>query len=148
MNDSNFGTISHNVIETTKSYLSSQLKNPVITVGRSVINIRGDGMQFIVTTRDIMIGQIDEDNTQDAIVSYLAIPAGKMNYRKHLLMLNKGEMKVVRDFASDMKVMQISNRTVWAEVPKYGTNSPLHTCNKCTDNVKYKLVGDSLQLFK
>jgi hypothetical protein len=57
-------------------------------------------------------------------------------------------MKVVKDFVSEMKVMQISNRIVFAEIPKHGSNSPLHDCNECKDNVKYRLAGDSLQLLK
>jgi len=147
-NSSNFGVISKSIIETTKAYLSSQLKKPKIEVGTNSIKIWNEEMLYIVTTKDINIGLIDEDNTQDAIVSYLIVPTGKTKYRKHLLMLNKGEMKVVCDFISEMKVMQISNRIVYAEIPKYGANSPLHTCDKCMNNIQYKLAGDSLQLIK
>jgi hypothetical protein len=148
-NNLNGGDISKNVIELTKTYLSGQLKNPVIgTEGTGVIKISGEGMIFLIIGNDINIGQIDEDNRQDAIVSYTVIPTGKAKYRKHLLMLNKGEIKVVRDFASEMQVMQISNRIIYTEIPKHGPDNPLHSCNECKDHVSYKWAGDSLQVIK
>jgi hypothetical protein len=147
--NSNFGAITKSIIETTKSYLSKGLQNPKISYeNNGGLNISGDGVIYRIASSDINFGLIDEDSTPDAIVSYEIIPEGKAKYRKHLLMLNKGEMKVIKDFASEMIVMQISNRVVFAEIPKYGSNSPLHTCNECKDHVKYKLSGDSLQLFK
>jgi len=148
-NTNNFGMVSKNIIDASKSYLASQVKNSKITEdSNGNIDIKGDGISFLIKAADINIGLIDEDNSQDAIVSYIVSPAGGRKYTKQLILLNKGDIKVVRDFISELRVMQISNHTVFGELPKYGPESPLHTCHECKENVKYKLVADSLQLIK
>ena len=105
-------------------------------------------MAFTIYPFDVNIGQIDEDSSDDALVTYIVSPEGKIRFKKHLILLNKGEFKVVRDFASEMKVMQIANKIVYAEVPKLGSDAPGHDCKVCKENVKYRLAGDSLQLIK
>jgi hypothetical protein len=138
-----------NIIYVTKKYLASQLKHPEIrTFNKGIINIKGEGKGFIIDSIGINIGNIDEDTTQDAIVSYLAGIEGKPLFRKHLILLNKGKLKVVRDFTSEMKVMWISNHLVYAQIPKLSSDAPTRDCNICVEDVKFKLVADTLQLVR
>lgn len=149
VSNNNFGAVSTRIIEAAKSYLRSQLKNSTISEeSNGNIIIKSTEVSYLMTAADINIGFIDEDANQDAIVRYLVTPSGGRKYHKQLIMLNKGEIKVVKDFISELRVMQISNRTIFGELPKYGPESPLHTCQECKENVKYKLSGDSLQLIK
>ena len=146
---SSFAAVSKTIIETAKSQLGSELKNPVFSLGNNgAIIIRSEEAEFFIEPSDINIGQLDEDNSEDGIVSCSVTEKGKVPYRKHLILLNKGQVKVVREFVADMNVMQISRRIVYAEIPKHGSNSPLHNCHVCKDNVMYKLSGDSLLLVK
>lgn len=148
-NNNSFGAVSQRVIDAAKAYLSSQLKNPVVQVGSNgVLNFKSADISYTIEPNGINIGLLDEDALQDAIVSYVVIPNGRPKYTKQLILLNKGNMKVVKDFASELRVMQISNRTIFGELPSHGPDSPLHTCNECKQTVKYKLSGDSLQLIK
>ncbi len=149
LDSTSFGAVSSRVIETTKSYLANQLKNSTIAAeSNGDINIKGGGTSFLVTARDINIGLIDEDNSLDAIVSCLVTESDTKKFHKQLILLNKGGIKVVKEFVSELRVMMISNRTVFGELPKYGPDSPLRNCPECKENVKYKLVADSLQLIR
>ena len=148
-NTNDFGAVSKSVIDAAQTYLASQLKNPIISIeNNGNIIIKAEGMSYLLAAGNINIGLIDEEQNQDAIVSYLVTLADGRKFHRQLILLNKGEIKVVRDFVSELRVMQISNRTIFGELPKFGPNSPLHTCGECKENVKYKLVADSLQLIK
>jgi hypothetical protein len=148
-NDKSFVTVSENIIKVAKTYLASQLNNPEIKAeGNSTIIIRSQGIYYTINSSDIIIGQIDEDSSDDAIVSYTVSPADKPRLKKHLIILNKGEYKVVRDFASDLKVMWIANKIVYGQIPKLPSDAPNYDCKICKEDVKYKLVADSLQIVK
>jgi uncharacterized protein YcfL len=145
--DESFATISKNIINVSKTYLASQLTNPEIkTESNGVINIRSTDISYTIYPFDINIGQIDEDSSMDAIVSYFVSAIGKPQLKKHLILLNKGEFKVVRNFPSELKVMWIANKIVYGQVPKIAPDAPGHDCKVCKQEVKYKLVADSLQL--
>ena len=143
--DSDFSITSKKILETTESYLSGQLANPSIgTEPNGIIDIKSPGMLFQVNPYDINIGKLDEDNTDDALVTYTVAPEGVPKYQKHLIILDRDGYKVVKDFRLEFKVMQIANRRVFAERPKISNDSPAHDCSHCKENVQYRLAGDSL----
>ena len=144
--NTNFGYVSSKVIEVTRSYLAAKLPHAVISTNSDgLLSIQSPELGFEVAPQGINLGQIDEDASLDAIVSFVVSPAGKPKYSCQLLMLNKDSLKVIREFKSELRVMQISNRIVWGEIPNHGPDTPLHGCNECKVTVKYKLSGDSLQ---
>ena len=146
---SSFAEVSKNIIDTAKAYLGREVSHPVFSIGNNgAIIIRGESTEFFIDPSDINIGQMDSDKTEDGIVSCAVTLGGKYPFRKHLLILNNGYLHVVKEFVSDMKVMQISKRIVYAERPIHSANSPLHDCHVCKENVMYKLAGDSLQEVK
>ena len=143
--ESEFEVTSKKILETTENYLSGKLANPTIsTEPDGVIDIKSPGMLFTVNPYDINIGKLDEDNTDDALVTYTVSPEGEPKYQKHLIILDRDGYKVVKDFRLEFKVMQIANRRVFAERPKISNDSPAHNCSHCKENVQYQLAGDSL----
>lgn len=147
--DSDFSITSKKILETTENYLSGQLSNPSIgTEPNGIIDIKSPGMLFQVNPYDINIGKLDDDNTDDALVTYTVSPEGEPKYQKHLIILDRDGYKVVKDFRLEFKVMQIANRRVFAERPKISDDAPTHNCSHCKENVQYQLTGDSLVVVK
>jgi hypothetical protein len=126
------------------NYFKHKFKEPIISENEGLVRIQGD-MEISLFKQDkIFIGKLDNDDTQDAIVTYGYQKTGSMAYDRHLILLNTDSLRVVKDFPAVMKIQEIASKRVIALIdttPKEVNTAP---CPSCQVLLKLKLEGDSL----
>jgi hypothetical protein len=126
------------------NYFKQKFKEPIISENEGLVRIQGD-MEISIFIQDkIFIGKLDNDETQDAVVTYGYQKTGSMAYDRHLILLNTDSLRVVKDFPAVIKIQGIANKKVFAEVdttPKEVNTPP---CPVCQVLIQLKLEGDSL----
>lgn len=133
------------VLTITEEYARTQLNSPNVEHSEEgIILLRGTGSEYLVESQKIFIGLLDEDQEADALVTL--IPVNNLSKKTaHLIFLGKkGNPYLFRIVESDMKILQLKDRVITADVPEYPRSSPLFNCHECREIVKYRLVSGEL----
>jgi hypothetical protein len=132
------------VTQVVKNYFKQKFKNPIISENEGLVRIQGD-MEISIFKQDrIFIGKLDNDETQDAVVTYGYQKTGSMAYDRHLILLNADSLRVVHDFAAAMKIEEIASKRVIALADTTPEEFNVAPCPSCQVLIQFKLVGDSL----
>ena len=132
------------VTQAVKNYFIQKFKNPIISENEGLVIIQGD-MEISIFKQDrIFIGKLDNDQTQDAVVTYGYQKTGSMAYDRHLILLNTDSLRVVNDFAAAMKIEEIASKRVIALADTTPKEVNIAPCPSCQVLIQLKLVGDSL----
>jgi hypothetical protein len=123
------------------NYFKHKFKEPIISEGEGLVRIQGDMEISIFSQNKIFIGKLDNDATQDAVVTYGYQKTGSMAYDRHLILLNSDSLRVVNDFAAAIKIQEIASKRVIAQADTAPREVPCPTCQVL---IQFKLVGDSL----
>jgi hypothetical protein len=132
------------VTQAVISYFKQKFKNPIIGENEGLVRIQGDMEVCIFKQDKIFIGKLDNDETQDAVVTYGYQKTGSLANDRHIILLNTDSLRVVNDFPAVMKIEEIASKRVIAVVdttPKEVNTPP---CPSCQVLVQLKLDGDSL----
>ena len=132
------------VTQAVISYFKQKFKNPIIGENEGLVRIQGDMEVCIFKQDKIFIGKLDNDETQDAVVTYGYQKTGSLAIDRHIILLNTDSLRVVSDFPAVMKIQEIASKRVIAVVdttPKEVNTPP---CPSCQVLVQLKLEGDSL----
>ena len=106
-----------------------------------------DSSTYICKKRNILIGDLNDDKFEDAVVSYQVVDNENTIRYYHLVFINKsGELIPLKVIEKKMQVKQIKNGIVIAEHSKLDSDAPNYGCKLCTEKIKLKLIGDSLAL--
>ncbi len=106
-----------------------------------------DSSTYICKKKNILLGDLNADKFEDAIVSYQVVDKENTIRYYHLVFINKsGELIPLKVIEKEMQVKQITNGIVIAEHSKIASDSPNYGCNLCKETIKLKLNGDSLAL--
>jgi hypothetical protein len=132
------------VTEVVKNYFKHKFKEPIISENEGLVRIQGDMETAIFKQEKIFIGPLDDDGTQDAVVTYGYQKTGSMAYDRHLILLNKDSLVVVKDFPAVMKIMDIESKRVIIETDTTPNEPKAAPCPSCIVLMKLKLQGDSL----
>jgi hypothetical protein len=110
-----------------------------------VIYVRGNEREYLIESKKILTGLIDEDKEEDALVTL--IPVNNLTDKsRHLLMLGKnGNPYLYKTIDSDMKILQLEDRIITAMVPEYPRSSPLFNCHECREIVRFRLISGELE---
>ena len=131
------------VIDIAESYAKNKLKGAKKTVNRdgSIIYSAGD-VKCVINPSYILISEIDEDSTKDAIVSIFTVQGQRLPLKDHLIMINKnGKLSIAKEMNGEMKYLSISNRTIYIETSKMAPDSPFADCQLCKVIKAYKFIG-------
>jgi hypothetical protein len=154
------GSQLHNeVMEFAVRYASSKFRESKQTVSNDgIVTITDNQINYIMTTTNqvkyivdpakIVIGLIDDDAIEDAIITIFSF-RGQYEEVPETLILIKTDGKFVlsRAVESDMKVLGIKDRLITAEILTRSRNSPLRDCNSCKEVVKYRFkTGDLVRI--
>jgi hypothetical protein len=139
------GTITKaQVAAAAKDYFMHKLKNPVGGENEGFYRIQGDEEMVLFGNNKIFIGKLDNDETEDAVLTYGYSKTGQMAMDRHLVLLNDSGLHVVSDFPKTMTIEGINSRMVVAVVDTgthYFNSKP---CPSCSVEQEFKLVNDSL----
>lgn len=132
------------VIETARDYLISKMKDPKVGENNGIVRIQGLGEVCILETSHIVIGKLDADDREDAVVTCTYEQTGKPITKKHIVVLNRDSLVAVDDLVSRMEVLTIADQTLFAEISTVPEDDPGPPCSICKDALLYRMQGDSL----
>lgn len=132
--------IKKEAIAIAEKYVSHQLKDAKTTVAKNgVIIISDDQKKFVIDPSKIYLGLIDDDSTTDAIVSLDCFTGQYQTTSEHLILINKDDkITFNRAVESDMRIIEIKDGLITADVPSHSRNSPLFDCKSCREVIKYQ----------
>jgi hypothetical protein len=134
---SKFSTTKQN-IEKDGIVLIQEEKVNFVTLGEN-------GLKYIIDPAKIIIGLINSDNDQDAIITISSVKDQYLQIPEILIMTRiEGHFILNRAIESDMKVLGIKNRLIIAEISTKSRNSPLRNCSACKEIVKYQFINGEL----
>jgi len=104
-------------------------------------------LKYIVDPAEITRGLIDDDSDEDAIITLYSLKGQYFETPEHLILIKYvGKLMLNRVIESDMKILNIKNRVITAEVFSHSLNNPLHDCAECKEIVKYRFqTGDLIR---
>jgi hypothetical protein len=132
------------VTRVVKNYFKQKFKEPIISENEGLVRIQGDMETGVFKQDRIFIGKLDNDETEDAMVTYGYQKTGSMAYDRHLILLNKDSLRIVNDFPAAMKIEEITSKRVIAETDTSPKELDAEPCPSCLVIIKLKLQGDSL----
>ncbi len=147
------------VMDIAVKYVKDKFKETKETVAANgIITIVDNQLQFVEMTDNhtsyiidpmkIVIGLIDADNKEDAILTINSFKGQYEEMPEHLIFINSdGKLILSRVIETDMKVLGIKDGIITAEVYEHSLNSPLHDCASCKEVVKYRFrQGDLIKV--
>jgi hypothetical protein len=101
--------------------------------------------RYIIDPAKIVFGYIDSDAKEDAIMTLNSFKGQFEELPEHLILINtEGKFMLNRVIESNMKILEIKNRIITAEVSSRSLNSPLRDCSSCKEVVKYRFIQGDL----
>ena len=140
-------SISKQVIAASEKYILSQLTNPQKSISdNGLITISDEQKKYIIEPSGIFLGLIDDDTTEDAIVSVSTFQGEYQTVSEQLIILNSEDgFKLVSAMESDMRIISLKDRIITADVPEHSRNTPLFNCPSCWEVVKYQFRMGELE---
>ncbi len=138
-------------IAIAENYASAQLKNPKKEVANNgIITISDDQKRYIIDPARVFTGLIDDDSYKDAIVSVVSQTRQQMDLTEHLIILNtNGKLMLIKSIEEDIKILELKDRVITAEIHTRSRNSPLYYCSSCIEIAKFRYKdGDLVKIPK
>ena len=135
------------VLSIAEDYVTGNLSDTTkITLDNGTMIIGDDQKTYVIDPEKIFIGFIDSDTKKDAIISLLPYRGNIEVTTEHLFIINtSGRLLLIRTLESDMKILEIKDGVITAEIPEYSRNSPLFDCPSCWEVVNYRFINGELR---
>lgn len=145
-NQNSESKIRKEVLSIAENYVTGNLSDTTkISLDNGILIIGDDQKSYVIDPEKIFIGFIDQDIKEDAIISLLHYKGNIEVTTEHLFIINtSGRLLLIRTLESDMKILEIKNGVITAEIPEYSRNSPLFDCPSCWEVVKYRFINGDL----
>jgi len=140
--------IKRQIMDIASTYITDKFKTSDKSVDKGeILNIVNGQIKYVIDPSKIAVGLIDSDSVEDATIT---IPSynGQYIVTTELLVLIKSDnkFKITKVLEGDMKVIKISDRIIYVEIPKLAPDSPNYNCAICREVVKFKYKdGDLLK---
>ena len=134
------------VLSIAENYVTGNLNDTTkIILDNGTIIIGDDQKTYVIDPEKIFIGFIDQDKKEDAIISLLPYQGNIEVTTEHLFIINtSGQLILIRALETDMRILDIKDGTITAEIPEHTRNSPLFDCASCWEVVEYRFVNGEL----
>ena len=148
-NDRSEKKIRKEVLAIAENYATNNLTDAKKTVMEDgIITLGNEQKMYVIDPAKVFIGFIDKDSCQDAIVSLFPYQGNYEVTTEHLLIIQTdGKFMLIRALESDMRVLNIKDGVITAEIPEHLRNSPLFNCPSCWEVVKFQFrEGDLVRM--
>lgn len=99
---------------------------------------RKDQNSYVLRPENIFTGTIISGRKDDAIISLEKYFDDHQLTSELLIIVHSGDtFSVERVFESDMKIIEIDDSVIIADVPEHSRNSPLFNCSGCREIVRF-----------
>lgn len=138
--------VKRQIMEIAINYARNKFKDAKETVEKDgIINIGDNQIKYVIDPARIVVGLIDDDSNEDAIVTISSYNGQSLVMIEHLILIKTdSKFKVTRVIEADMKIMGIKDRLIFGEIPKVAPDAPTHDCSICKEVVKYKYKDGDL----
>ncbi len=138
--------IKRKVMDIAINYARDKLKDSKKSVEKGgIINIVNNQIKYVIDPSKIVVGLIDDDTNEDAIVSISSYNGQFLATNEHLILIKtNGKFKVTKVIERDMKILKIKDRIIYVEIPKLPPDSPNYNCASCREVVKFKYLNGDL----
>jgi hypothetical protein len=136
-------------IAAATSFAESKINSPrTITDSNGVVSIADTLVRYVIDPACVFRGKIDQLSSLEEIwvtIDSLHDPYLMPDY--HLVLQKAGDsLHTLHVIHSDMRILQIKDGIITAEIPTHEPASPLYYCSECRDTVQYKLVNGKIVL--
>ena len=139
-------------------YVSDKLKEPKKTVGADGIvtitenqvsfvikDVNNSQIKYFIDPSKITVGLINDDEKPDAIVTLSSALGQYVEMPENMILINTDNKLILnRAIEADMRIIEIKDRVITAEVLTHSRNSPLRNCSACKEVVKYQFKTGNL----
>ncbi|NWJ52930.1 MAG: hypothetical protein HXX14_18915 [Bacteroidetes bacterium] len=134
------------VFKSGRSFLNSKFEKMKILDNKSfVMFTTPDSTSYVFKKADIVIGDLNNDGAQDAIITYIVVLKDKTFFNKQVIFINnKGILIPQKEFKLEVFIRKIEDGVVLAEKSKIAADSPNFGCHSCMVKVKLRFEKDSL----
>ena len=138
--------IKRKVMDIAINYAKNKLKDSKKSVEKGgIINIVNNQIKYVIDPSRIVVGLIDDDTNEDAIVSISSYNGQFLTTTEHLILIkSNGKFKITKVIERDMRVLKIKDRVIYVEIPKLPPDSPNYNCAICREVVKFKYLNGDL----
>ncbi len=135
------------ILAIAEEYVTGNLNDTTKKVMDNGIMIIGDDQKmYVIDPGNIFTGRIDSDNEEGAIISLFPFQRNIQVTTEHLVITNiSGKLTLIRALESDMRILNIEDGIITAEIPEHTRNNPLFECPSCWEVVRYRLVNGELE---
>lgn len=128
------------VMAIAENYVKGQLTSAERqTSDEGVVVISGGDKKYFIDSSAIFTGYIDEDSREDALVTVISYEGTRLGVIEHLIIIRTDEgLTMQRSVESDMKILDLVDRIITAEIPTHPRSSPLYDCPDCREVVRYR----------
>jgi hypothetical protein len=136
-----------------KQLLTSSIEHVRTNFKDARHSVTEDGMVLVgdeqitcaINPSDIVLGLIDDDANEDAIVTVTSY-RGRIPFKtEQLIMIKKGRKFILSAIIeADMKIIEIKDMLISAEISTMPSDSPIHDCEVCKEIVKYQFTNGNL----
>ncbi len=144
--DKSRNKIGKQVISIAEDYAFTQVKDEKkVTDSNGNIIIGDEQKRIIIDPSKIFTGLIDGDSSKDAIISISPYEGQYEVMNQHLIIIEKdGKLSLERVLESDMRILEIKDGMIIADVPEHSRNTPLFNCPSCWEVKKFQLRNGEL----
>lgn len=134
------------VFTSGRSFLNSKFEKKTILDNKNfVMFTTPDSTSYVFKKADIVIGDLNNDGAQDAIITYVVVLKNKSFFNKQVVFINeKGVLKPQKEFQLVVFIKKIEGGVVMAEKSKIAADSPNFGCHSCMVKIKLRFEKDSL----
>jgi hypothetical protein len=139
-------------------YVSGKLKEPKKTIGADGIvtitenqvsfvikDVNNNQIKYFIDPSKITVGLINDDEKPDAIVTLSSVVGQYAQMPENMILINTDNKLILnRAIEADMRIIEIKDRIITAEVLTHSRNSPLRDCSACKEVVKYQFKTGNL----
>ena len=145
-NDQSEKRIRKQAISIAETYATTNLTDAKKTKEENgTRTIGNDQKLYVIDPKKIFIGFIDQDSLQDAIISLFPYQDQHEVTTEHLIILQTdGKFKLIRSLESDMRIINLKDGIITAEVPEHSRNTPLFNCPSCWEVVRFRFINGEL----
>lgn len=138
--DNSVSITKEQVMSIAEKYVRGQLANSErqISVKGTVTISEGD-KKYYIDPLTIFTGLINEDSREDALITIVSYNGMQLGLIEHLFIILTDEgLSMQKSFESDMKILDLKDRIITAELPTHPRSSPLYNCSDCREIVRYR----------
>lgn len=127
-------------------YIKGQSKTPEKNIDdNGIVNIHDGETTYILDPSLLFTGFLNDDSRTDAILTVYSYFRNQPRTIEHLFMINiDGNLTMQKSIENDMKILEIKDGIITAEIHTHPKSSPLYNCASCMEAVKYRYIDGEL----